>query len=144
MSLQLYLSNGWIREHETSPAEIAELLAIADRDIGQSQLDGLGPEWRFGIAYNAALQLATAALAAAGYKAERQNKHMRTIACMAFTFGTGNDVDFFDRCRRKRHTHLYDRVGAISAQEATEMVAFAVRIRTVVERWLRDHHCKLS
>lgn len=50
MTLQRYLENSWIRPHETSPEEIGELLAIADRDIGQSQTPGLGPEWRFGIA----------------------------------------------------------------------------------------------
>ncbi len=71
MSLKSYLRNSWIRRHETSPREIADLLAIADRDVGQSQVPGLGPEWRFDIAYNAVLQLATAALAAAGYRAER-------------------------------------------------------------------------
>lgn len=100
MSLQLYSSNSWIRQHETSKEEIARLLAIADRDIAQSQTTGLGAEWRFDIAYNAALQLATAALAACGYRAERQNKHMRTIECLSFTVGVDNStMAFFDRCR---------------------------------------------
>jgi hypothetical protein len=72
VTLQRYVQNSWLQRHETSPQEIAELLAIADRDIGQSQTPGLSPEWRLSIAYNAALQLATAALAAAGYRAERQ------------------------------------------------------------------------
>ncbi len=30
------------------------------------------PDWRFAIAYNAALQAATAALAASGYRASRE------------------------------------------------------------------------
>ena len=66
MSLTLYSRNRWIRSHRSSRDEIARLLAIADRDIQQSQTPGLGPEWRFDIAYNAALQLATAALASVG------------------------------------------------------------------------------
>jgi len=81
--LKLYLNNRWIRKHESSSDEIARLLAIADRDIQQCQTPGLGSEWRFDIAYNAVLQLATAALAACGYRAERQSKHMRTIECLA-------------------------------------------------------------
>ena len=85
MSLELYTNNRWIREHESSPDEIARLLAIADRDIDQSQTPGLGPEWQFDIAYNAVLQLATAALAASGFQAERQNKHMRTLESLEFT-----------------------------------------------------------
>jgi hypothetical protein len=109
MTLQRYLENSWIRPHETSPEEIGELLAIADRDIGQSQTPGLGPEWRFGIAYNAALQLATAAVAASGYQAERQNKHQRTIECLSWTVGLDSgEVALLDLCRRKRHTNVYE------------------------------------
>ncbi len=104
MSLTLYLTNKWIREHETSKAEVSGLLAIADRDIEQSQTPGLGPEWRFDIAYNAVVQLATAALAVSGYRAERANKHMRVLACLEFTLGLDKtQVAFFDRCRKKRN-----------------------------------------
>ena len=139
MTLQRYLENSWIRPHETSFQEIGELLAIADRDIGQSQTPGLGPEWRFGIAYNAALQLATAALAAAGYQAERQNKHQRTIECLSWTVGLGSsEVALLDLCRRKRHTNVYEQVGAISDQEADEMIALAIRLRTQVTVWLKS------
>ena len=63
MTLQRYLENSWIREHRTSPEEIAELLAIAERDVEQSATPGLAAEWRLAIAYNAALQLAVAACA---------------------------------------------------------------------------------
>jgi hypothetical protein len=144
MSLQLYLQNAWIRRHETSPDEIANLLAIADRDIAQSQTPGLGPEWRFDIAYNAALQLAVAALAACGYQAERQNKHQRSIECLAFTVGLDAKlVDFLDRCRRKRHAAGYDQVGAISDQEAGEMISSAQRLRKLVGAWLRSKHPEL-
>ena len=139
MTLQRYLENSWIRRHETSPQEMSELLGIADRDIGQSQTPGLGPEWRFGIAYNAALQLATAALAAEGFQAERQNKHQRTIECLSWTIGLGpSDVALLDLCRRKRHTNVYEQVGAISDQEADEMIALATHLRTHVRDWLKD------
>lgn len=141
MSLNAYLNNHWIRTHETSAQEIANLLAIVDRDIQQSQTPGLGPEWCFDIAYNSALQCATAALAAAGYHAARQNKHMRTIECLAFTVALqSKDVDLLDRCRRKRHTAVYEQVGAVSDQEADEMVSFARRLRTHVEKWLKKEH----
>ena len=32
MSLQSWLSNGWLVTHQTGPQEIADLLAVADRD----------------------------------------------------------------------------------------------------------------
>lgn len=141
MSLDLYLRNGWIRRHETAPDEIRNLLAIADRDIVQSQIPGLGPEWRFDIAYNAALQLAVASLAASGFRAERQNKHQRSIECLAFTgVLEKRDVDFLDRCRRKRHAAVYEQVGAVSDQEASEMITLSQRLRRLVEDWLRREH----
>jgi hypothetical protein len=141
MSLDLYLRNGWIRRHETAPEEIRTLLEIADRDIAQSQTPGLGPEWRFDIAYNAALQLAVASLAASGFRAERQNKHQRCIECLEFTVKLDRrDVDFLDVCRRKRHVAVYEQVGAVSDQEAAEMIALAGRLRRLVEDWLRREH----
>jgi hypothetical protein len=120
-------------------------LAIAERDIVQSQTPGLGPEWRFDIAYNAALQLATAALAAAGYQAERQNKHMRTLECLEFTAQADTEtVALLNRFRRKRNTSVYDQIGAVSDHEADEMIATAVRVREIVTSWLRREHPALA
>lgn len=144
MSLESYSRNRWIRSHETSPREIADLLAIADRDVAQSQTPGLAPEWCFDIAYNAVLQLATAALAAAGYRAERENKHQRTIECLEYTVGIERKrVLFLDTCRRKRHTAIYERVGAISEGEANEMIAVARRLRKEVADWIREKRPQL-
>ena len=62
MSLQSWLSNGWLVTHQTSPQEITDLLAVADRDLKDSKTPGLSSDWRLNIAYNAALQAATAVL----------------------------------------------------------------------------------
>jgi hypothetical protein len=144
MSLKLFSNNRWIREHEPSRAEIERLLALADRDIQQSQTPGLGPEWRFDIAYNAALQLATAALAACGFRAERQNKHLRTIETLAFTVGVDEPtVSLLDRCRRKRHVAIYERVDMISDHEAQEIIKTVLLLRELIAVWLRDQHPNL-
>jgi hypothetical protein len=63
--------NGWLLPHRTSPQEIGDLLAIVERDLSDSQASGLSADWRLNIAHNAALQAATAALAASGYRASR-------------------------------------------------------------------------
>ncbi len=146
MNFDVYLKNGWIKPHEASRDDIGRLLAIADRDIGQSKVAGLEPEWKFDIAYNAALQLATAALAASGFEAERQNKHQRTIECLTFSLKTlsAKDAIFFDKCRQKRHVSVYDMVGAISAQEAAEMTEFAGRLRRLINAWLKATHPSLA
>jgi uncharacterized protein (UPF0332 family) len=144
MILESYLSNRWLKAHTSSAQEIADLLAIADRDIEQSQTPGLAAEWRFDIAYNSALQSATAALAAAGYLAGRQNKHSRTIECLEFTIGLDRkSVGFLEQCRRKRHTAVYEQVGAVSDQEAEEMLHAAKELRREVAKWIRSHHSEL-
>ena len=60
MSLQDWVRNGWASQHRTSPDEIQRLLALADRDLASCATGGLATDWRFAIAYNAALQSATA------------------------------------------------------------------------------------
>src|SRR5207249_9102256 len=51
------------------------------------QSKDVSDDWRFAIAYNAALQAATAALAAAGYRASRENHHYRVIQSLELTLG---------------------------------------------------------
>ena len=137
MSLENWLSVAWLRNHETSRQEIANLFAVVDRDIEASQVPNLGPDWSFDIAYNAILQAASAALAAAGYQAERANKHKRMLDSLQFTIGLDTStIDILDAFRRKRHRAVYEVVGAVSTQEAREVLALALDIRTRVHAWL--------
>jgi hypothetical protein len=69
VSLEDWLGKKLIENHRPSAGEIASLLHICDRDLGKVKIIELGPDWRLSIAHNAALQAATAALAAAGYRA---------------------------------------------------------------------------
>lgn len=64
---------------------------------------------------------------------------------MAFSLlaGRPEDVDFFNTCRQKRNTSVYELVGAISSQEAQEMAAFAKEMRQLIRRWLKQHHANL-
>jgi hypothetical protein len=71
VSLKDWRKNGWLTDHKTSKREIDDILAVVDPDLRASQTAGLVSDWRFNIAYNAALQLAKAALAAAGWEASR-------------------------------------------------------------------------
>ena len=75
MSLKNWFENRWLAEHETSAEEVADLLKIADRDLAAAKVPGLDPDWQMAISYNAALQLATVALAAKGYRPERLRAH---------------------------------------------------------------------
>ena len=119
MSLQSWLQNGWLVQHTTSPEEIANLLAISDRDLSACQVKELPTDWRFAIAYNAGLQAATATLAAAGYRATRDNHHYRVIQSLEFTTAPDRKfIDTFDSFRKKRNISSYDVAGSVSDKEA--------------------------
>jgi hypothetical protein len=79
----------------------------------------LPADWRCTIAYNAALQAATAALAAAGYRAARDNHHYRVIQSLEFTTAPGRKfIDTLDGFRKKRNVSSDDVPGAISDKES--------------------------
>ena len=85
MSLENWLGSGWLVPHATSTQEISDLLAVTDRDLKDCQTPGLSSDRRLNIAYNAAIQSATAALAACGYRAAREAHHFRVIS-IPFTY----------------------------------------------------------
>jgi hypothetical protein len=139
------LENKWLTEHHTSPEEIAELLEVVNRDLSQCQTPGLFPDWQLSIAYNAALQAATAALAAAGYRVARgASHHYLVIQSLSFTLGADAAlVAQLDQFRKKRNILDYQRAGVASNQEANEMKALAQRLHRDVMDWLKAKHPQL-
>ena len=142
MSLRDWLANRWLVEHETNAEEIANLLALADRDLRDARSQELSVDWRFNIAYNAALQLAATALAAAGYRVSRSGPHHHgVIQSLVHTIGADeNTVRLLDRFRKKRIVAEYDSVGTISEKEAVEIFDLALSLRQRVSDWLRRTH----
>ena len=144
MSLADWQKNSWLVEHETSPEEIAALRAIVERDLANATLAGLADDWKLNIAYNAALQAATATLAAVGFRAAREQHHYRTIQSLALTIGWPTaKIARFDRFRQKRNIGGYETAGLVSEREAREMHELAVSLRDDVLAWLRKNHPKL-
>jgi hypothetical protein len=142
--LRDWLRNSWLVEHKTSREEIAGLLAIVERDLANAKVAGLADDWRLNIAYNAALQAATAALCAAGFRAAREQHHFRTIQSLVLTIGwPAPKVDRFDRFRKKRNIIGYESAGVVSEREAREMHELATGLRGDVLAWLGKHHAKL-
>jgi cell fate (sporulation/competence/biofilm development) regulator YlbF (YheA/YmcA/DUF963 family) len=144
MSLSDWERNGWLTKHQTSPNEVRDLLQVVERDLADSASKGLSADWRLNIAYNAALQAATAALAAAGYRASRDSHHYRVIHSLRETVGTdASAVATFDAFRKKRNITGYERVGTVSDADAATMRTLAVRLRNEVIEWLKRHHGSL-
>lgn len=85
MSLEDWSRNGWLVEHRPTRQEIADLLAIVERDLNTAGMKGQDTYWLFAMAYNGALQAATIALAASGYRAARDSHHYRVIESLTLT-----------------------------------------------------------
>lgn len=144
MSLKDWLKNGWLVEHRTSPQEIRNLLGVADRDLDDCRAAGLSADWKMNIAYNAALQAATAALAACGFRASRDSYHYRIIQSLAFTLEMeAKLIAKFDKFRKKRNIGGYEQAGLVSEQEAEEMISLAEQLREATELWLQSNHPEL-
>ncbi len=142
MTLNDWEQNNWLRPHATSRQEISDLLAIVERDLRDSRETGISSDWRFGIAYNAALKLCTVLLYAAGYRPERSLAHYRTLAALPIILGDSRkeDSDYLEVCRRKRNVVEYDRIGGITDNDAEELADFTEQLRKDTLFWLQKNH----
>ena len=144
MSLKQWADNGWLKTHRTSREEISHLLDIVERDLNDAQRD-ISTDWRFGIAYNAALKLCRILLAAEGYRSSHDSQHYRTLAALSEILGEAKkaDAEYLDDCRKKRNIIEYDSVGGESESDADELIKFVKEFRGEVIAWLRKRHPEL-
>jgi uncharacterized protein (UPF0332 family) len=141
MSLKQWADNSWLRPHQTSPEEIENLIKIVDRDLSDAA-KGVSSDWRFGIAYNAALKLCTILLYASGYRAEKSLQHYRTIQAMPLILGEErkDDAEYLEACHKKRNIVEYEYVGGTTEDEADELIGFVNSLRDDVMRWLKVNY----
>ena len=144
MTLKQWQANGWLKIEPTSRDEIANMLAMVDRDLHDAA-GSISPDWRFGIAYNAALKLCTILVRAEGVRPAHGLQHYRAIMALPLVLGQGkqNDANYLDACRTKRNTVEYDYVGGASDADADELIKFATELKSEVLKWLKDNHPEL-
>lgn len=145
MRLKKLLAEGQLRKHKTSPREIEELLAVVERDLKDANQPGLSLDRCFTTVYNAALQLATMALHAAGYRTAGHGHHWATFHVLPEIMGskTQSRADYLDACRTKRNVADYDRAGEISEGEVAEILDEVRQFRADLLEWLGNHHSHL-
>ena len=147
MSLERWVQNGWLRPYKTSANEVANILALVDRDLTDASREEISTDWRFNIAYNAGLQLAALVLYASGYRAGRgESKHYRVIQALPLVMGEGFSTvcAYLDSCRRKRNVSEYDAAGTISGKEAEDLLRTVREFKIEVETWLQHNHPEFS
>ena len=147
MTLRDLLAEGRLRAHMTSAQEVADLLRVVDRDLADAAVAQLSADRRFATAYNAALQLATIALHAAGYRAVGTGHHWATFQALPEVAPgpqSRTRADYLNQCRSKRNMTDYDRAGVVSDAEAAEILAEARMFRVDLLAWLGQHHPTLT
>ena len=141
MSLKDWLDNGWLKSHQTDSQEIANLLAIVERDLADASLNDLSVDWQFGIAYNAALKLCNVMLYVHGYRPENALAHYRAIMALKEIEETNWEQYsvYLNACRMRRNTLEYDRVDSISKDDADELITFTRMFYAEVKNYLVKH-----
>ena len=142
MSLKDWLDNGWLKPHQTDRQEITNLLGIVERDLTDAMLEGLSVDWKFGIAYNAALKLCTIMLYTQGYRLENALAHYRTIMALK-EIGDGSWEEYaiyLNACRMQRNIMEYDKSNVITADEATKIIDFSRRFHVEVKNYLQQKY----
>ena len=144
MSLQDWLSEGRLKPHKASREEIEKLLAVFERDMADAQTEELSDDRKFTTAYNAALMIARAALAASGYRTAGEGGHYWAIQSLTFTLKPDTRmIKQFNKFRQKRNISDYEMIGMVSEQEVGEMVALAQELHGVAMEWLQKDHPEL-
>jgi hypothetical protein len=136
-----------VQRHRTSRREIDDIRALVARDLADARLVGLSADRRFATAYNAALQAANIAIAAAGYRVTSKIGHHRVaIEGIRLALGGPADeyADYFEACRRKRNTIDCTRSHVATDSEAAEIVDRAAEFCALVERWIAENHPRLQ
>ncbi len=145
MSLEDLAAKGLIDRQPPSPAEIADLIVMAARDLENAKLEGLDADWQFAIAYQAMLHLAAVVLRAEGWRAAGRAHHYATLVAFGLIARDelGRNMGYFQSCRTKRNKICYDRAGETTEAEAMSLLQAVADLRNWTLQWLADNHPEL-
>ena len=120
-------------------ALLGKLLAAAQRNITDAQLQGLSAENRFDAAYKAIMQSAMVALNANGYRTltSKPGHHQTAIQTLPLTVNlVPTRVIVLDALRKQRNLSDYSG-DLISDAAAAECVACSIELLDHVREWLK-------
>ncbi len=124
-----------------SAEEVARLLAVADRSLGDAAVTAVSTDARVGFAHAAVIALAAASLAAEGYRAGKERHHERLIDSLSYTIGAEPRLlKQLHDVRRARHAMTYEQLGDTSTEETEVIIRRAGEVRRAVVAWLGKQH----
>jgi hypothetical protein len=134
MILEELLKKGQLVRETVKSHEIYDLNEIVDRDLKDSFTQELSDDWKFGIAYNAALKLATILVRHAGFRVRGNGFHLNTIQLIPHFLGKKYQeyADYLDICRSKRNFLEYDSTGGVGPDDVQQLQEFVQEFQAIV------------
>ena len=142
---QLFQQNR-LQRHSTNKQEIDQLRQVIARGLADAAVTAISTDLRFQAAYSAVLQLATTAIYCAGYRVKGREHHKTTFEALPLAMGNivTQQANYFDTCRIKRNTIMYDRAGLVSETEVENLVEEAKSFQQLVEAWITQNYPQLT
>lgn len=138
------LAAGRLHRHSATRSEVTDLLMKAQRALHDSHQSNISVDNRFVIAYHGALAAASAAIAAAGFRAATSGHHQIVFEALPLALDEACDIaNYLDACRRRRHQALYGRFGQVSEDELRELLEVLADLIERLKNWLSNEHSGL-
>jgi hypothetical protein len=128
-----------LQAFDASPLGVQRLLAAAERNLTDAQLQALSAENRFDAAYKCILQCAMLGLWAQGYRTptSQPGHHQTTLQCLPLTMGLpGNVIIVLDALRKQRNQNDYEG-DPVSPAVVTECITQATRLLAHTRQFLQ-------
>ena len=131
---------------DSNAKTIRRLIAAAERNIADSQVEAISAETRFDAAYKAIMQLANAALQANGFRTltSKPGHHQTMIQTLPLTVGLEQaNVIVLDALRKQRNIADYSG-DLVPINTVHECVRQSESLLKTVKQWLKTNKPALS
>lgn len=138
MTLENLLRIGKLKAHAADDAEIARVLASAERALKDASLAALSADSRLDLAYRSIMQAALAAMLANGYRPATSEPGHHQVLIQALPRTVGLDagrLQLLEGFRKVRNQSDYRGV-AVSDAVAKECASEAQRLVAAVRAWV--------
>ena len=142
MSWARLLEESRVERHRSSREEQVALRAVVERNLADARVEAISADTRFGCAYEAALILANAAIAAAGYRTKGLGHHRTVFEALPLAVpgaASKHDAQYFDRCRRLRNESSYEAAGVVGIRDLEELIARVLQFEERIAAHLERH-----
>jgi hypothetical protein len=144
--LQVMLDSRQIEAAAAGDDEVRGMWSKAVRSLHSSRVEGLDTDSTFTLAYQGALQAATAVVRAAGFRVRGDGHHHHTFAAVA-ALGLGEISDAardLNVIRQRRHGAIYDWETSVQEKELASLQSAADRLIEYGRVWLTEQRPRLE